>query len=287
MAYTVPVSFDSFYEAINLGGDHRETANKRRDRVIELLSGDFDILDAFSSGSIPKYTALKKYADLDVIVVLHYGKHIEGKRPSEVLSAVRKSLSGKVTGARRNGQAVTLKYESWPSVDIVPVSRTIVSNGDVTHYNVPDENTETWIMAKPKTHAKAIEDRSTVCGANFRKVIKMIKSWNRNHGDYLQSYHIEVLALRIFNSAMTNITWDIFSFFDNARPLLVSAIYHDTGFVDDYLTYSDRQEVLKRFDTAIIKSRSAWYHTSSGKDDHKAAIETWKQIFGDKFPAYG
>jgi tRNA nucleotidyltransferase (CCA-adding enzyme) len=127
MAYTVDASFNSFYDQINLGGDHREIANKRRDRIVELLRNDFEILEAFGTGSIPKSTALKGHADLDVMVVLHYGKHVKDKLPAIVLQNVRDSLSEYRTGVRSTGQAVTLGYDSWPNVDIVPMTPTATS----------------------------------------------------------------------------------------------------------------------------------------------------------------
>jgi tRNA nucleotidyltransferase (CCA-adding enzyme) len=108
MAYTIQTAFDQFFEAINLGGDHRETANARRDRIVALLSNHFTILEAFSTGSIPRYTALRGKADLDVMVVLHYGKHIEGKSPTQVLQSVRDALAEYRSQVRKNGQAVTL-----------------------------------------------------------------------------------------------------------------------------------------------------------------------------------
>lgn len=287
MAYTVEAAFNAFFENINLSGDHRETANTRRDNIVSTLGKSFNILEAFSTGSIPKYTALKEHADLDVMVALHYGKHIEGKTPTEVLQNVRDALAEWRTGVRKNGQAVTLYYKTWPNVDIVPVSRTTDDNGNVLHYNVPDSNTNLWIKSKPKTHASTIETKSSECGYNFRRIIKMIKHWNRIHSDYLQSYHIEVLALNVFDGNLDDTPWNVFQFFDKARPLLTSNLWYDIGFVDEYLNWSDRQEVLKRFDTAIDKTRLAWHKTYADNNDHKGAIEIWKYMFGDKFPAYG
>jgi tRNA nucleotidyltransferase (CCA-adding enzyme) len=140
MSYTVPVSFDKFIENISLTGDHKETANTRKDRIISLLSNSFTILDAFPTGSVPRGTALKVLADLDVMVVLHLTKHIKDKGAQEVLQNVRDALGQYRTDVRKNGQAVTLYYESWPNVDIVPVSRTDNSDGSVSHYNVPNMN---------------------------------------------------------------------------------------------------------------------------------------------------
>jgi len=125
LANTVQAAFDQFYENINLSGDHRETANSRRDRIVSLLEKHFKIIEAFPSGSIPRFTAVRGYADVDVIVALHYSKHIKDRMPSEVLQAVRDSLAEYETTVRKNGQAVTLYYKSWPNVDIVPASRVV------------------------------------------------------------------------------------------------------------------------------------------------------------------
>jgi Second Messenger Oligonucleotide or Dinucleotide Synthetase domain len=287
MPYTVAVSFDKFLENINLAGDHRETANTRRDDIVATLGKSFEITEAFSSGSIPKFTALRQHADLDVIVALHYSKHIKDRTPTQVLQSVRNALAEWRTGVRRNGQAVTLHYKTWPSVDIVPVSRTLNDDGTVLHYNVPDSNTDTWIKSRPKSLAATIEAKSSECGYNFRRIIKMIKHWNRIHSDYLRSYHIEVLAIKVFNSNLDITPWQVFQFFDNARKLLEGSLWYDTGFADEYLSSVDRQEALKRFDTAIGKSREAWHRTYGDNTDDKGAIEIWRQIFGSEFPAYG
>lgn len=287
MPYTVAVSFDKFYKNINLDGDFRSDANKRRDDIVKTLEKKFTILEAFSTGSIPKFTALKSAADVDVMVALHYGKHIKDKSPTQVLQSVRDALAEWRTGTRRNGQAVTLHYKTWPNADIVPVARVVDAQGNVLHYEVPDSNNDTWIPSKPKELASTIEAKSTECGYLFRRMIKMMKHWNRIHSDYLTSYHIEVLAIRAINGKQENVSWDVFQFFENARKLLESYIYYDTGFADDYLSWSDRQEVLKRFDTAISLTRSAWWQTYGDKDDHKEAIRLWRQVFGDQFPQYG
>lgn len=288
MAYTVEGSFTEFFTSINLSGDHRETANARRDRVVSLLGNHFEIMEAFSTGSIPKYTALKANCDLDVMVALHYGKHVKDKTPAQVLKSVRDALGQYRTGARRNGQAVTLYYETWPNVDIVPVSRSVDNQGNVTHYNVPNENNGTWIEARPKEFAAALEAKSSTCGYNFRRIIKMAKHWNRTHSDYLQSYHIEVLALKALSDTdLGDTPWHVFRFFEDAKALLANSLWYDRGFADDYLSWTDRQEALKRFDTAITYARSGWHELYKDKNNHKAAIENWKKLFGDKFPSYG
>lgn len=287
MPYTVPVSFDRFFDAINLSGSHRDTANRRRDDIVSSLEKTFDIVEAFASGSIPRYTALSGYADLDVIVALHYTKHIKGKSPSEVLQAVRDTLSEYRTNVRKNGQAVTLYYKTWPNVDIVPCSRVRNDSGEVTSYSIPDMNTEKWLSSTPKRHSTNIESKSSICGASFRKIIKMIKWWNHQHSGILQSYHIEAMANEIFTAPLGDMPWEIFSYFDNAARLISSPFWYEGSFVDDYLSWSTRNQAQTRLETARDKARSAWHMTYGLNDDHEGAIRIWRQIFGDKFPAYG
>lgn len=286
MVYTVQAAFNEFFNEINLSGDHRTVANARRDHLIELLGNKFDVVESFSSGSIPKFTALHGHADLDIMLVLHFGKHISGKTPTQVLQSVRDALAYK-TNVRKNGQAVTLHYNTWPSVDIVPVYYVHDDIGQLLHYRVPNTYTEDWIDSNPKNHAKAIQEKATECGEDFRKIIKIIKHWNKCHSNYLQNYHIEVLAQKVMAGTLGDITWHVHKFFEDSIPLLKSSLWDGLGYADAYLSYNDRQEVLKRFEAACSLSQAAWYHTYGTNNDHSSAIATWQRIFGDKFPSYG
>ncbi len=287
MPYTVHVSFDKFRENIELSGDYRETASKRKDHLVSLLEDEFEIIDAFPSGSIPRFTALKEYADLDIIVVFHYGKHIKGKKPSQVLQVVRDCLAEYKTNVRRNGQAVTLYYNTWPNVDIVPVSRIVNDNGSVDYYNVPDMNTESWLPSRPRKHSDLLSQRNKECGDAFKRIIKMIKWWNHQHSNFLQSFHIEVMALKIFNSKLADYPWNVFKYFDEAVKLVSSSLWYELGYVDKYLNAGNRILALERLKTARDKARDAWYLTHNGRSEHERAIAIWRQIFGEKFPAYG
>lgn len=286
MPYTVNASLEQFYNEINLGGDHRELANTRRNSIVALLQSRLTVVDSFTSGSIPKFTALKGYADLDIIVQLHWKKHIEGKTCTEVLAEVRAALAGKSNSVRRNGQAVTLKYTAWPDVDVVPVARVDDASGNLDHYLVPNSNDNIWIRSRPKKLATEIEQAASKCGPGFRKAIKMMKEWNRTHSKYLQSYHIEVMALKSMTSTLdSDFTWVLFTFFQSAHELSASSLWYELGFADDYLSMLDRIEARKRLQAAMDLARDAWY--ANRYNNHEQAIKAYKQLFGERFPAYG
>ena len=216
-----------------------------------------DSNDSFPTGSVPKGTALKSHADLDIMVVLHYGKHIKGKKPSQVLTAVQKALSEYRTGVRRNGQAVTLYYKSWPNVDVVPVSRVDNNDGTVSHYNVPNMNNETWIESRPRRHANSVAAKANECGARFLPLVRMVKEWNRTHSELLSLYHIEVIALQACSGLIGDYPWAVYVFFDRAIGLAEKRLWYEGAWADDYLDADTRAEAVKRLKTVKDRANTA------------------------------
>jgi len=102
MAYTIPVAFDTFLSSIALSGDHRDTAERRREHLVSLLEAKFTVLDTIPTGSILHGTAVAGTADLDIITVLHYGKHIQNRSPKAVLESIRDALAGSSVNGHPN-----------------------------------------------------------------------------------------------------------------------------------------------------------------------------------------
>jgi hypothetical protein len=284
MPYTVAYSFGRFYEAINLSGDHRATANARKDWIVGRLGQSMDVLEARAIGSIPRYTALAAHADLDILVALHYGRHIRGREPAAVLAAVKGALGTGAGAYRRNGQAVTVTFRSWPSVDVVPAARVAEDDGTVSHFEIPDMRRGVWIATNPGAHATRIREAAADRGPGFRQAITMVKHWNRRQEVRLQSYHVEVIALQ------TECTWDepgwsLVQWF-KAASRLTHWCWDGDGDTSGYLSYQRAEKASARLaDTASLAAQ-AWSRTY-GRDDDRGAITLWRSLFGAQFPAYG
>jgi hypothetical protein len=276
-------AFEQFHREINLPGNHRATANRRAEWIVGRLRPHFTVIDAFPIGSIPKYTALQDHADLDVLVVLHHSKHIKNRLPSTVLANVRKALGPGVGRVRRNGQAVTMTFTSWPNVDVVPASRTMTSDGTkVSRYKIPDMNRELWLPTRPRRHSSKINAAASVRGPLFRQIIKMVKDWSRRQPVKLQSYHIEVIALKT-SSTWDEYTWPIFQWFDAAIEA-VDWCWHDGQDISGYLSPADADKAKAQLQQAKDAARWAWWLTYGDRAAHREAIGIWKQIFGRRFP---
>ncbi|MEG8281061.1 nucleotidyltransferase [Streptomyces sp. AHA2] len=285
MAWTVDSAFADFHTTINLPGDHRTIANTRRDWVLRRLGTSMTVLDAFSMGSIPRYTALKGYADLDIIAVLHYEQHIKGRLPSTVLGNVKRALGPGAGSVRRNGQAVTMRFQSWPDIDVVPAVRVTNDSGEVTHYEIPDMNREIWLETKPHKHTRDVNSKAESHGLKFRQVIKFIKDWNRRQSISLQSYHLEVIALKT-PTDWKSYDWSVLQWFSHAKSQLYSC-WHEGNDVSAYLTADRAYLVQQQINQAYTAALNAWYATSGPNPNQAAAIREWKSIFGQRFPSYG
>lgn len=259
-------------------------ANARKDWVVgRLRSGGLNVLDSFAIGSIPRYTALQDHADLDVMIVLHFGQHIKNRTPSQVLSDVKTALGSGAGAVRRNGQAVTMRFQSWPNVDVVPASRLVDDSKQVTGYEIPDMNRGTWLGTNPPGHSVEMNLAAVAHGEKFRRVIKMIKEWNRLQEVRLQSYHIEVIALKVA-ATWDDHSWPLYRWFEAAKGNM-GFCWHAGADVSAYLSYDRAQRASNQLGMASSLAQSAWY--SAYKGEHKQAIALWRSVFGQKFPTYG
>ena len=275
MPYGVSRSFDLFIERISLDGDQHETANARARRISELLGTRFDILDIFATGSMVRGTGLRGKCDVDVMAVLHFTKHIEGKTPRSVLQSVRDALAGyNAQIVKKNGQAVTLYFETWPNVDIVPAKR-IQGDGLM----IPDANAGGWISTDPAAHDRAMARLSE----RGRQLVRMVKCWNQAHSEYFISFHIEQVALSMFVSeggAEDDWPWRLKTFFEKAAEMTGPyAPMSEPYSVDDW------SALRSRLSRAKDLAYEAW--TAVRSNQISQAVARCQVLFGDKFPAYG
>jgi hypothetical protein len=117
---------------------------------------------------------------------------------------------------------------------------------------------------------------------------RLIKWWNHRVGAPLQSFHIEVIALKAISTKIDgDYPWHVHRWFSTANETIGTDLWHDGGYVDEYLTYSKRAQLQGLLHQTAFKARWAWYHTYNGRGEDHEAIQLWRSIFGNRFPAYG
>lgn len=293
MATSISEAFRRFKSNLEITDLQWSTVSTRQQNVREVLDAGLDVLDSFLTGSYSRNTLIAplKDADIDIAVVLdvRYYHHYNGQNGGQagLLDYVKRILMRTYTRTpdiSRNGQAVTIRFDDF-TVDVVPA---FYRQGG--GFLIANAITQSWISTDPKKHVEILSNANNAHGGDLVPLIKMIKCWNRENGKFFRSFHLEVLALEIFNNVtISNFSSGLRYFFDKGRTHVAGKNLDPAGYGGDVGSYIDTQEKVRqavaKFQTAYDKAIKAeeWesHHYTT------TAIQTWGQLLGSAFPAHG
>jgi len=294
MASTVTSAFDGLKGNLQITGLQQSTVATRQTNVRDVVAAGMTVQDSFLTGSYARNTMVAplKEADVDVFVVLdasyfhHYNNGQNGGQAGllDLLKRTLRTTYTRTPDIGRSGQAVTIRFDDFV-VDVVPG---FVRQGG--GYLIPNSLTQAWLSTDPKKHVELLSAANKTHAGNLIPLIKMIKGWNKSHGKHSRSFHLEVLALE----ALTGIRIDDMPsgaryFFDKARVLVTKKNLDPAGYGDDVGGYINTREkideAVARFELAY--NRAVRAESAAQRGNIREAIETWRLVFGDYFPAYG
>lgn len=202
------------------------------------------------------------------------------------------------TKVKPDGQSVAIRMtqgetsdEKGLGYDIVPCFSMSPDNTSEQSFYLMPNGTGNWIHTNPKIDAEIAEKLHSANSKTYRKVVKLIKYWNKEKfKSTLPSYYIELAIAKIYlnknsnREFVNNISYGVsLSFW-----ALNEAIKQ--GGQDSFLlsapkvlpgTLTDGHKLI--INAAYSVSLQAWEAERNGNQE--LAIDTWKKIFGDKFGA--
>lgn len=288
MAKTIWESFRELKANLEITELQQSTVSTRQQNVRKAVENELDVLDSFLTGSYSRHTMIAplKEADIDVFVVLDPSYYQEDGQANLIdkLKRVLKKTYPQTSGISRNGQAVTIQFTDI-IVDVVPAFYRKTGG-----YLIPNSVGQTWISTDSKKHIEIMTSANKAHNGDLVPLIKMIKAWNRNINRYFNSFHLEVLALQIFDEVtISDFSSAMQCFFYRGRNLITKENPDPAGYggnVGYYLNTEDKiNAAVSRFTTAYNRALKAERYESDG--DTVLAIEEWKKIFGNYFPSYG
>lgn len=293
MATTIQQAFFQFKANLEITGLQATTISSRQQSVRDVLASGMTVLDSFLTGSYARSTMIAplKDADIDIFFILDplYFNHYNGRNGGQagLLDFTKRTLLKTYTRTpdiSRNGQAVTIRFDDFV-VDVVPGF-----NRQGGGFLMPSSITNTWISTNPKRHVELVANANQVQNGNLVPILKMLKCWNRSHSALFRSFHLEVLALQIFQGVtISDYPSGVRFYFDKARALVSQQNLDPAGYGGDVGSYINTQEKLQeavnRLQTAFERAIQAENLASSGYV--RQAIDKWRTTFGDYFPAYG
>ncbi len=287
MAQSIPQAFREFAANLEITGLQTSTVSARQDNIRALLARELNLLESFLTGSYRRHTMIAPLADADIdIFVVLEPQYWAPANPTSVLDRVRNVLLATYSGSKvsRNGQAVTIRFTDFV-VDVVPGFKR-----EGGGFLIPDSISRRWISTNPQRHVEIWNAANATHAGALVPLLKMLKSWNRSHSKLLRSFHLEALALSVFDQIqISDYPSGCRYFFEKAPTLIVNGIQDPAGLGGNLGDYFDTVEKLEdctdRLGAALRRAMNAEAFARTGRV--RDSLEQWRGIFGDAFPPYG
>ncbi len=293
MALTIPASFEGLRSNLEITMPQGSIISTRQQAVRSCISNAMTVVDDFLTGSYARSTMIAplKEADIDIFITLDpkYYHHYNGQNggPAGLLDYTKRTLLKTYTTTpdiSRNGQAVTIRFTDFV-MDVV-----VGFNRQGGGYLIANSVSNSWLEADPKQHVTIMSAANKAHNSDLVPLIKMIKAWNKTHGSFFRSFHLEVLALEVLNNVkITDFSSGIRFFFDKVRTNVRGKNLDPAGYGDDIGRYINStakvSEAISLFQAAHDQSIRAEQFAVRG--DIRSSVDAWRKLFPGYFPAYG
>ncbi len=294
MATTNISAFQQYASALNLTDRQESIVANCKNNMVDKIGAALTLHDqkALVIGSWARSTITRylSEADVDVMVVLHYGQNKQWDTADGTVKALTKfkailDAAYPKTPCSVDRNCVTMKLSEF-RLDVVPAFQ-----WDTGDYRIPDTHAKRWLTTDPTKFAANVTSINKNMGGTFVPLIKMIKGWNRNAGWPIRSFHLECMLTRHFSNFDRPYSYDILTLvFLEALPGLLAIASYDPitgervdGYLDNDAVWTKRSIAIARATAGAQKVREAF--------DYQAypviAIPAWKGVFGEFFPSYG
>lgn len=292
MPYTVAESFSKLRSNLEITFDQASTVSTRQNGVRDTVNSGMKVIDDFLTGSYMRSTMISplKEADVDIFVVLdpHYFNHYNNQHggPAGLLDYTKRLLLKTYTSTpdiSRNGQAVTIRFSDFVVDVVVGFQR----NGG--GYIIANSVNNFWLETDPKKHVEIFSAANKHHGGDLVPLIKMIKSWNKSHGSFFRSFHLEVMALQsLAGVTITDFPSGLRFFFQQAMSRVRAQALDPAGYGDNigrYITHATVEDAVRKMQGAFNLARAAEQYAQRGQVSQAVAL--WRQLLPYHFPAYG
>lgn len=293
MARTVREAFQTFGSNLEITDLQQTTVSTRQQNVRSAMEEGLGVKDSFLTGSYSRHTMIAplKLADVDIFIVLEpeYFQHYDGQNGGQaglldLVKRVLKRTYPRTPDISRNGQAVTIQFSDF-IVDVVPGF-----DRQGGGYLIPNSITQSWLSTNPRRHVEIWSAQNQRHNGDLVPLIKMLKAWNRTTDSFLRSFHLEVMILQVLeNIRISDYPSGTRYFLDKARDYVTKKNPDPAGYGDDVGAYLNTRE---KVDSAVLRFQTAYTRALKAEDLERQgriadAIDLWRMIFGDLFPAYG
>jgi len=274
---TLLQSIDKFIENITVTDRQEDNIDASFNNLKTNLMKDdsnLSVKEVFLNGSYERDTIIRPLSDIDLFAVIDETDYTENgldPNPQSVLTKFKNYLNGLSEykdKVKQDRPCVTVVL-SDKNFDVLPSLR---KSGALY---IPNSDLNGWIFTDPKTHTDSLNRVNRNRNYKVKSIVKAVKQWKREHSQNIPSFHIEEVAINIFNIwNFTNLEEGIRLWFEHAEG------YLQVGRFKSYDEYSKGKEKINK---AKGKLQDAKGQLNEKKEAEAKKI--WKEVFGSKFPA--
>jgi hypothetical protein len=241
---------------------------------LEKEDSGLSVKRVFLNGSYERDTIIRPLDDIDLFAVIDFDDYKDeyGRRPNpqSVLTKFKNYLKGIADykdKVKQDRPCVTV-FLSDKNFDVLP---SLLESG--AHY-IPSQDLSGWILTDPETHSNTLNQVHANRGYKVKSIVKAVKYWKRENKVNIPSFHVEEIAIDIFNYyTFTNLEEGIRLWFENAEGQLD---------INRFKSFDEYEKVKKK----INKVKDKLIEAKQFIDDKEEpeAIKIWKKIFDKEFP---
>lgn len=280
-------AFDNLKRTLEITQTEERKASSRHLKIRDVVATAWRLEDHFLTGSYRRGTKTKKLKDVDIFVVVDRDGPQAGLRnqgPSVALQELRDVLRTAYDDVLVDRMACTINFEGDEDVmsfDVVPAfKRTAAGRG----YEIPDSTLGTWIATNPKTHHQLTTAKNRACDSKFVPLVKMIKGLNRELGEPVRPFLLEVIAQDTVDIPFGRYQDEIRWFLANAQDAIWEPCPDpaELGPNVNTLTTNERQLASEALGSALKIAEHAVRLEDEGQE--RASVEQWRRLFGWRMP---
>jgi hypothetical protein len=275
--YTLLQSIDKFIENITVTDRQEENIDASfKNLKTNLMKDDSNLYvkEVFLNGSYERDTIIRPLDDIDLFAVIDQADYAENRldpNPQSVLTKFNNylnSLSDYKDKVKQDRPCVTVIL-SDKNFDVLPSLRKAGA------LYIPNSGLNGWTFTDPRTHTNNLNDINKRRNHKVKSIVKAVKQWKRENKQKIPSFHIEEVAICVFNfHNFTNLEEGIRLWFENAEGNL------QMGRFKSYDEYSKVKEKINNVKDRLQDARKQLDDKKEGE-----AKKIWKEVFGNNFPA--
>lgn len=273
---TLLQSIENFIEKISVTDRQEDNIDASFNNLKYYLldeKSNLSVQEVFLNGSYARDTIIRPLDDIDLFAVIDdedYSDSGKDPNPQTVLTKFKNYLNNihdyenKVVQDR---PCVTV-HLSDKNFDVLPSLRKAG-----TLY-IPNNDLTGWTFTDPKTHTARLNETNKLRNYKVKGVVKAVKQWKRENNQNIPSFHIEEIAVDVFNIYnFSNYEEGVRLWFENAEGFLRNNRFN---------SYNEYEKVKKK----ICEVKEKLVEANKLNDSHKVgeAKKIWKDIFGREFP---